>query len=334
MGSITTMSLRIWELKSGCVHPVPHEGTVLALSAEDARHWAEVEHEGAAALAAVVEPLHLSPLLREQLLDDDRTNRIAVSGTTILIEFPCAVDVDRDPHPYVSIVVSPTFLLTVLRQRKSERDALIDRLQHQLKESPPDVRLVAAHVLEDLVEEMMEFAAGVRDECERLTTMVLRHPLKVPLDAVQTLTRRLQHTALVAEDQLFCLDSLVGALGVHQSDPRFIQPLDQLRLQLVHVLKLINRLTEHMRSLHAHAASARNDRDSSRLKTLTIYSAVFLPLNLIAGIYGMNFDRVHPWNMPELGWEFGYFYALGSMVCAAVLLMLLFWRRGWFGRGN
>ena len=40
---------------------------------------------------------------------------------------------------------------------------------------------------------------------------------------------------------------------------------------------------------------------------LTIISTIFIPLNFIAGVYGMNFDRqASPLNMPELDWYFGY----------------------------
>ena len=43
------------------------------------------------------------------------------------------------------------------------------------------------------------------------------------------------------------------------------------------------------------------NRTNEIMKFLTIFTAVFFPMTLIAGIYGMNFNtRVSPWNMPEL----------------------------------
>jgi magnesium transporter len=49
-----------------------------------------------------------------------------------------------------------------------------------------------------------------------------------------------------------------------------------------------------------------------------------LPLTLLAGIYGMNFE-----NMPELKWELGYFGALGAMAVVGLGLLGVFWRLGW-----
>jgi magnesium transporter len=65
------------------------------------------------------------------------------------------------------------------------------------------------------------------------------------------------------------------------------------------------------------------------MKVLTIISTVFMPLSFLAGVYGMNFDRSSPWNMPELGWRFGY-PAFWALSIAAVFAMLwMFRRKGW-----
>ena len=60
------------------------------------------------------------------------------------------------------------------------------------------------------------------------------------------------------------------------------------------------------------------------MKTLAVVSAIILPLSLIAGIYGMNFE-----NMPELKSEHGYFLTLGVMALVTLVLLIYFWRRGW-----
>ena len=74
----------------------------------------------------------------------------------------------------------------------------------------------------------------------------------------------------------------------------------------------------------AYAASVSN-RMNQVMKTLTIITSIFAPLTLIAGIYGMNFER-----MPELTWRYGYLYALVLMLLVALLQGTLLWRRGWF----
>jgi magnesium transporter len=60
------------------------------------------------------------------------------------------------------------------------------------------------------------------------------------------------------------------------------------------------------------------------VKLLTVASVVGIPPVLIVGIYGMNFK-----NMPELGWSWGYPYALGLCVLSAVVPYLWFKWRDW-----
>ena len=56
----------------------------------------------------------------------------------------------------------------------------------------------------------------------------------------------------------------------------------------------------------------------------SVAAVVFLPPTLIASIYGMNFEV-----MPELEWLFGYPFAIGLMICSAILPFLYFKQRGW-----
>jgi magnesium transporter len=71
--------------------------------------------------------------------------------------------------------------------------------------------------------------------------------------------------------------------------------------------------------------SFQSHRLNEVMKTLTILSAIFIPLTFLAGIYGMNFT-----NIPELSFKYGYFLLLGLMVLITVLIVFYFKRKGWF----
>src|SRR5205085_4488910 len=63
------------------------------------------------------------------------------------------------------------------------------------------------------------------------------------------------------------------------------------------------------------------NRTNEIMKVLTVLSTIMLPLTVIAGIYGMNFQ----W-LPELHWRYGYFFALGLMAATDGILLLWFRR--------
>jgi magnesium transporter len=78
-------------------------------------------------------------------------------------------------------------------------------------------------------------------------------------------------------------------------------------------------------SLQATSANKTNEV----MRVLTVMSGILLPLSLIAGIYGMNFE-----NMPELHSPSGYFSTLGAMAALGVALYIAFRRAGFIGRGR
>ena len=65
------------------------------------------------------------------------------------------------------------------------------------------------------------------------------------------------------------------------------------------------------------------------MKLLAVFSAIMLPLSLIAGIYGMNFE-----NMPELKTANGYYLTLGLMGIVGFGLLGYFWHKGWIFEGS
>ena len=74
--------------------------------------------------------------------------------------------------------------------------------------------------------------------------------------------------------------------------------------------------------MQTHLAAVSN-KLSEVMKVLTMISTVILPMTLIAGIYGMNFEV-----LPEKSWRLGYPFALGLMGLIGVASLIFFrWRR-------
>jgi magnesium transporter len=60
------------------------------------------------------------------------------------------------------------------------------------------------------------------------------------------------------------------------------------------------------------------------MKRLTVIGAMLMPLTVVTGVYGMNFDF-----MPELKWRYGYFVILGLMAALSAGLLLWFKKKEW-----
>ena len=63
------------------------------------------------------------------------------------------------------------------------------------------------------------------------------------------------------------------------------------------------------------------------MRTLTALTAVFLPLNLITGFFGMNFEF-----MPLIHHVSGFWWTFGFMVLLVVVVVSIFWRKRYLAR--
>ncbi|MFZ9881303.1 MAG: magnesium/cobalt transporter CorA [Phycisphaerales bacterium] len=97
---------------------------------------------------------------------------------------------------------------------------------------------------------------------------------------------------------------------------------------LLDVVEFQKESAQHLLDLYLNAAS---NKLNEIVRVLTIISVIFMPMTLIAGIYGMNFEHGSEPGIPELRWRYGYQFALALMALTALVLLYVFWRKGWIG---
>ncbi|MFV8342624.1 magnesium/cobalt transporter CorA [Flavobacterium sp. XS2P39] len=93
-------------------------------------------------------------------------------------------------------------------------------------------------------------------------------------------------------------------------------------------LELLEQIESDMGSLESASNfffSAQTHKMNEIMKTLTIVSAIFIPLTFIVGVYGMNFEY-----MPELKRHYGYHTVVGAMFLIVVGMIIYFKKRRWF----
>lgn len=98
--------------------------------------------------------------------------------------------------------------------------------------------------------------------------------------------------------------------------------LQDVKDNLVKLILEYEEALENANNLMNTYLSVTAQKSNDVMKLLTIFSAFFLPLTFIAGIYGMNFDF-----MPELRWKFGYLYVIIFMIILCIVIYSWFKRK-------
>jgi magnesium transporter len=92
--------------------------------------------------------------------------------------------------------------------------------------------------------------------------------------------------------------------------------------ELLNLLTYNDESVENANQLMNTYLSISDQKNNEVVRLLTIFSAFFLPLTFIAGVYGMNFRF-----MPELNWKWGYFFSIGFMLLVVIVIYLWFRRK-------
>ena len=114
-----------------------------------------------------------------------------------------------------------------------------------------------------------------------------------------------------------------NGVGLSERTHRDLSDALDHHVELVDSLDSAHQMVATLLDTYRGAAA---ERMNEVMKVLTVISSIFLPLTLIAGIYGMNFQY-----MPELERRYGYFASLGAMAVIAVSMWIYFVRRGFIG---
>lgn len=213
-------------------------------------------------------------------------------------------------------------LVTVRAEDALSFNRLQKRIDDNSYRSPKTVFDLAHHILDMMVDRFLAIHGPMNAHFEGLQDALLdpdngMNDWRALLDCRRQ-ARRLES---LCEGQLDALDSFKRGTRKPLSNAQNVK----LRDLIEHVGRVLahagtqERDIEAAVQLHFAAASQRTNRV---VQTLTVISAVFFPLTLVTGIYGMNFEH-----MPELAWRYGYAGVLLLLLCLGVSLLFWFKRR-------
>ena len=148
----------------------------------------------------------------------------------------------------------------------------------------------------------------------------------------------LHHLDEICEDQLSAMQDWLESLNTWAlpNESALFKEHEVLKVRSRDVLEHIDRVVHHVRRLEQSIETAvqihfnaQSHRTNETMRTLTSITAIFLPLNLIAGIFGMNFEAI-----PLLHSHFGFWWTLASMALIALSLAWFLWRHQYLARSG
>ncbi len=264
--------------------------------------------------------------LPERLMDHALQNRAMAYESHEGFDFACVNLLNADfpaasPMGKVCIYFTGSLLLFACAQPQPVADLLSDALSGEVTPLSPERLLLlflerlnagGTEALEDLEQEITDLEDALITERKR---SAVREIISLR-QRLMTYKRHYEQLLSVLDMLEENDDELLSAAGM-----RTLKIISSRADRLYHaVLNLRDYVTQVRESYQAQVDISLNNI----MKIFTVITAIFLPLTLIVGWYGMNLQ------MPEYGWRYGYLAVIALSVAVVIACMVFFKRRKWF----
>ncbi|WP_448204648.1 magnesium transporter CorA family protein [Azospirillum sp. sgz302134] len=271
---------------------------------------------------------------RDDMVEIEESSRVskAKDALTMTVVAVCRSD-SHDPTTVpITFVLTPRLLITVRYDTPQSFKifrSLCDNQQVQVG-SATDVLVAIWNTMVDRLADIIERIGADLDALSReifrysRAQPARRRRHRRPLESVLADVGHGQDVVFRIRESLQSLDRVIAFARVNLRADKAAHDLDALDRDLKSLHEYEMDLFNKVQFMLDATVGLIGIQQNAIIKIISIVSVVLTPPTLVASIYGMNFQH-----MPELGWRYGYAYALALMVATAVLPYLFFKLRGW-----
>lgn len=269
----------------------------------------------------------LHPLVIEDILNTEQRPKIDEFDDYVFLEtrlFYYHADSMSVSSEQISLVLGRNFLLTFQERSTGAFEPIRERLRAsraQMREQGVDY--LAYALLDSVVDRYFGVLEEVGEASEALEEALFTSPSNSELHSIH----QLKHVSIELRRAVWPLREVINSLS--RNEKGFFQPstMPYLRDVYDHTVNFIESLESIRDTLSGmmdiYMASV-SQRVNLEVRALTVVAMLFMPATLIAGIFGMNFNK-----MPWINEANGFWWAIGIMAAIALIMILIFWRRQW-----
>lgn len=291
---------------------------------ENSFNWLEVKDFHPEDLPQLITGQKWNSFIEENLADSARHTRAAMYDDILYVEFPAIYEEHGPLYPNLVIIVQKGQVTTIHKGPSLNFESIANSFAGRKARISAELSLLYL-LLEVHVQYGLSKALKLRKSIHDLVAKHDESPGEIDFDHLIPIKKAVGDLIMITEEQNYALRVLKNMTSqffdFSKADIYFTELLHDVR----QILSTSGRQEDRLEELHTHHVLFLQDQTNSKLGTLTVISAVFQPMALLAGIYGMNFQ-----NMPELGWKYGYPLVIALMFSISGGMLLVFWRRGWF----
>lgn len=224
----------------------------------------------------------------------------------------------------LDVFLGPGYLITVHVDENEATRLVMDRIEQGVELAPPTPAGLLAHIAMVGSRRFPPLIEQLETQLDDLEDLAMTADPRA-IVAVQALRRDVivLRRVLAPQREIYFELAESGHQLVDKSSRRLFQRVSDYQAQLLESLEAARSLLGSVLETHRGAVG---NQTNEIVRVLTVFSAIMLPLGLVASVYGMNFVEIPLADHPQ-----GFWILVGAMVLAGVGLWLYFGRRGFVG---
>jgi magnesium transporter len=275
----------------------------------------------------------MHPLVLEDIVNTGQRPKMEDAGDFVFIVMKMLYsDKEGDglKAEQVSVLFGKNWVITF----QETGEDVFDLVRQRIKKTIPRVRFMSADYLayalvDAVVDHYFIALEETGEKIEALEDEIAERPKPESLGTIRELKKQL----IFMRKAVWPLREVIGGLEraesklIKESTEPYLRDLYEHTIQVIDTVETFRDMVSGLLDLYHTGVS---NRMNEIMKVLTIIATIFIPLGFLAGVYGMNFETgVSPFNMPELGFRFGYLTFWFAVVVIAVGLLWFFRRKKW-----
>ena len=306
--------------------PVAPERAAEQLQKPDARIWLDLQAPEPGELEEWLDRLGVNGLSRRLCLEARNRSGFYPLKKEIFLVIPVLAGKEGEREmDYIAFLCRENLLLTLHLKSIFNPQEIATFLETDAWLADRSIGGLVSAVMIDLSLDSLRHIGDLRSLILALEDRMDREPDTLEAEEILDMRAELLAHDTVVSSQLPCLQALSA------TDKPFFKLKDAQEYMNCVLANMqaaernLDRLDARIGALRSGFQMHAQDKTNRKLGMLTILSAIFMPITLLAGIWGMNFEI-----MPELKVPFSYPIALGFMVLIGSGMYLYFRRTGWF----
>lgn len=287
--------------------------------------WIDINRRDPVLLTEVLRSFDVHPLALKSCLETVPNSRIGVYGKSLFIGLPMLLDWADKDRIFLSILCLPGILVTIHEKSVQMLDSIKKDFTSAMQFHAANTSAALYQLLDVIIDREIVLTLEAHERIDRLEEALETESVLDLPDETRSLKHKTVLLEAILEDQHHCVSSLQTIESVAFSVEGIQDYIRDAIAHLDHAVRSVGRQIDRLTSLRQHFLLQLQDKANKRLQILTMVSAIFLPMMLVTGIYGMNFRH-----MPELSWRYGYPAALLFMGLVAAGFLWVLARKGWF----